>query len=255
MRTFEKRRDPALPGSIPHALDMFRAEVRFYREIAPVVGIRVPRCLVAEDTSGGTRLVLEDFSSWTPGGDPVRVAAELAALHERWAGRALTRGPWLRRVGAGAELVAKLFDQTWPQLRRRGDVTAELIALGDGLTGRVAALERATGAAGPPTLCHGDASLRNVFTGPGDEIAFVDWEDVTRAPGVTDLAWLLVSSVPPLRWTEVVQAYGSANQLDVVLPAAAVQGLLSLGNLAEGSAEAGEWVERLSATRRRCASP
>src|SRR5215210_3487403 len=106
---------------------MFRAEVRFYREIAPVVGVRVPRCLEGEDTSGGTRLVLEDLSSWTPGADPARVGAELAALHERWVGRALTCWPWLRRVGAATELVAELFDQTWPQLRRRGDVTAEVV--------------------------------------------------------------------------------------------------------------------------------
>ncbi len=27
---------------------MFVAEVRFYREIAPVVGVRVPACLLAE---------------------------------------------------------------------------------------------------------------------------------------------------------------------------------------------------------------
>lgn len=60
MRTFEKRRVPAKAGSIPEALDMFRAEVRFYREIAPVVGVRVPVCITAEDTSEGTRLLLED---------------------------------------------------------------------------------------------------------------------------------------------------------------------------------------------------
>jgi hypothetical protein len=254
VRTFEKRREPALPGSIADALDIFRAELRFYREIAPIVGVRVPRCLEAEDTSSGTRLVLEDLSSWTAGADPVRVAAELSALHERWADRALTRFPWLRRVGAGAELVGKLFDQAWPRLRRRGDVTAEVVALGDGLTGRVAAVASAAAAAGPLTLCHGDASLRNVFTGPGGEIAFVDWEDVTCAPGVTDLAWLLVSSVPPARWDEVVQAYGPARRLDLVFPAAAVQGLLTLGDLPEASAEAREWVERLTASGRRFAS-
>ncbi|MGH9155459.1 MAG: hypothetical protein ACRD1K_06425 [Acidimicrobiales bacterium] len=98
MRTFEKRREPARAGSVPEALDMFRAEVRFYREIAPVVGVRVPVCLEAEDTSDGTRLLLEDLSPWTPGADSVRMARELAALHRRWEGQALDRWPWLRRV-------------------------------------------------------------------------------------------------------------------------------------------------------------
>jgi hypothetical protein len=40
MRTFVKRRDVAAPGSIPDVLDMFRSEVRFYREVAPVIGVR-----------------------------------------------------------------------------------------------------------------------------------------------------------------------------------------------------------------------
>ena len=55
-----KRRDPPLPGSIPAAPDMFRAEVRFYRCVAPVAGIRVPACYRAEVTPAGTLLELED---------------------------------------------------------------------------------------------------------------------------------------------------------------------------------------------------
>ena len=35
-----KRREPAVPGSIPAVLKMFESEVRFYREIAPLVGVR-----------------------------------------------------------------------------------------------------------------------------------------------------------------------------------------------------------------------
>ena len=35
-----KRREPAAAGSIPAVLKMFESEVRFYREIAPVVGVR-----------------------------------------------------------------------------------------------------------------------------------------------------------------------------------------------------------------------
>ena len=49
---------------------MFESEVRFYREIAPVVGVRVPACYQAEENEDGTLLVLEDLSDWTPGAEP-----------------------------------------------------------------------------------------------------------------------------------------------------------------------------------------
>ena len=41
------------------------------------------------------------------------------------------------------------------------------------------------------------------------EIALLDWEDVSAAPGIADLGWLLVSSVAPARWDEVIAAYGT----------------------------------------------
>jgi hypothetical protein len=63
---------------------MFRCEVRFYEEIAPVIGVRVPACYRAEATDDGTLLELEDLSSWQPGADPARVAEILAGLHESW---------------------------------------------------------------------------------------------------------------------------------------------------------------------------
>lgn len=44
MGSYVKRRELPVPGSVPDALQMFRTEVRFYREVAAVVGIRVPPC-------------------------------------------------------------------------------------------------------------------------------------------------------------------------------------------------------------------
>jgi hypothetical protein len=81
-----KRRSWPEPGSIPDVLDMFRCEVRFYREIAPVVGVRVPACYQAEETAEGTLLVLEDLSAWQPGADPAVAARVLYGLHRRLGG-------------------------------------------------------------------------------------------------------------------------------------------------------------------------
>lgn len=98
---------------------MFRSEVRFYREIAPVIGVRVPACYHAEDNGDGTVLILEDLSSWQPGADPLAAARLLSGMHRSWAGQAHLRWPWLRPVGAAAGLVEELFAQVWPGLADR----------------------------------------------------------------------------------------------------------------------------------------
>lgn len=242
-----KRRDLPAPGSITEALDSFRAELRFYREIAPVAGVRVPACYEAEDTGEGTVLVLEDLAGWRPGADPVTAARVLSDMHQRWAGRAHTRWPWLRPVGAAVDLVEALFGRVWPELATRAELTAPVRELGGQLVGKVTRHEHEIGLAGPLTLVHGDASLQNMRTGPGGEVALLDWEDVSAAPGVLDLAWLLVSSVEPARWEETIVAYGPATGLPRVLPAVAVQGLLSLSDTRAGSAGATAWVQRLGA--------
>ena len=248
-----KERPHPAEGTIPHALDMFRSEVRFYREIAPEVGVRVPACFTAEEHEDGFRLELEDLGDWEEGGDAVAVAEELAVLHGLWEGRAEHRWPWLRRVGAGADLIAVLYDRTWPEVERRGDVSAAVVELGRSFVGRVEELEAAEGAAGPLTLIHGDVSARNVRTGPDGEIAFVDWEDVRLACGAVDLAWWLVSSVEPVRWDEVVAASSSVDRdgLAVVLPTAASQAIFGLAGEAEGSEAARRWVRAIEAVAAR----
>jgi Phosphotransferase enzyme family len=237
-----KRRARPAPGSISEALDSFRAEARFYREIAPVVGVRVPACYQAGDTGEGTVLVLEDLAGWQPGADPLAAAGVLSGMHRRWAGQAQVRWPWLRPVGAAVQLVEELFARVWPELAARAALTPPVRLLGERLVGRVAHSERVISFVGPLTLVHGDASLVNMRTGPDGQVALLDWEEVSAAPGVVDLAWLLVSPVEPARWDEVSAAYGPAAGL---MPAIVVQGLLSLSDTPAGSAEAAAWIRRL----------
>lgn len=224
---------------------MFESEVRFYREIAPVVGVRVPACYEAEENEDGTLLVLEDLSAWTPGAEPAAGARALRDLHERWVGRAHVKWPWLRPLGAGEDLVADLFDRTWPALAGRSDLSPRVREYGERLVGKVLEVERDVAHAGALTLTHGDASAQNLRTGPDGEIAFLDWEDVTAAPGVLDLAWFLVSSVAPDRWSEAVDAYGTSEALVTVLPSAMVQGYLSMSDTPDGSELAAGWNARL----------
>ncbi|MGI8870942.1 MAG: phosphotransferase [Mycobacteriales bacterium] len=251
MPRFVKQRPLAAPGSIPAVLRMFENEMRFYQEIAPVVDVRVPACYLATADADGTRLELEDLSEWSEGASPLAAAILLAHLHGRWQGMATARWPWLRRAGEGVDLVAALYDGTWPRLRGRSDLTPSVREWGEHLLGHVPSAQRAASAAGPVTLAHGDASYRNMRTGPGGAVALLDWEDVSAAPGATDLAWLLVSSVRPDDWDVAVTAYGSDAGLADVMPSAVVQALLSLADEPVGSAQARAWVRRIEAAAER----
>jgi hypothetical protein len=114
--TFTKRREPARPGSIPDVLEMFSREVRFYRELAAHVGVRVPACYLAEEADGATHLELEDLSTWRPGADPEVAARLLGDLHRRFEGLAVERWPWLPRPDV-SDLVGRLYDETWATAR------------------------------------------------------------------------------------------------------------------------------------------
>ncbi|MFF0339330.1 phosphotransferase family protein [Kribbella sp. NPDC004875] len=242
MPNYVKRRPPAVPGSIPDVLKMFQSEVRFYTEIAPVVGVRVPECYQAEQTVDGTLLVLEDLSAWTPGAAPDAGARALRELHDRWVGR-LEQWPWIRPIGAGEDLVAALYDEAWPAIAARSDLSPAVLEFGQRLVGKVQDVDRVVATAGPLTLVHGDASAQNLRTGPNGEVAFLDWEDVSAAPGVLDLAWFLVSSVEPAAWSDALNAYGPVDGLRSVLPSVMVQGYLSVSDLPDGAATA--WNARL----------
>jgi Ser/Thr protein kinase RdoA (MazF antagonist) len=250
---FTKRREPATPGSIHDVLAMFVNEVRFYREVAPVVGVRVPACLTAQEENGATLLELENLSHWTEGADPAHAATLLAGMHARWAGRAGARWPWLRTPEAASNLVGELFDASWPDVASRPECSPAAHTLGERLVGRVRAVERTAARAGPETLVHGDASARNMRTSPAGEIALLDWEDVGRGPGVADLAWLLVSSVDPGDWDATIAAYGDATGLRETLPSAAVQAFLSFADEPRDSEQAVAWVARIEAAVRRLA--
>ena len=245
MKRFIKRREPAAPGSIPDVLGMFTAEVRFSREIAPHVGVRVPVCVEASEGPAGPLLVLEDLSDWAPGADPVAAALVYAELHGRFLGVAEERWPWLRRGGDGAALVGALYDRTWPALAARHDLPTSVRRFGAGMVGHAADAERASAGAGPLTLIHGDAASLNQRTGPEGEIALLDWEDVSAGRGITDIAWFLVSSVDPERWEEVLGSYADTATFATALPFAMVQGLLSFTDTEEGSEEADAWTRRL----------
>ncbi|MFI5736004.1 aminoglycoside phosphotransferase family protein [Kribbella sp. NPDC051587] len=246
MPNYIKRRAPEKAGSIAAALKMAESEIRFYREVAPEIGIRVPACYRAELDDEGSLLELEDLSAWRQGAEPAAAAELLRSMHDRWTGRAHVRWPWLRSIGTGEELVARLYDETWPKLAARS-LPASVREFGERMVGNVQQAEAQLLDAGPLTLVHGDASAPNLRTSPEGEIVLLDWEDVSAAPGVLDLAWHLISSVEPSRWPEMLAAYGPADGLIEVLPSTMVQGYLSMSDWPADSEEAAGFAARLEA--------
>ena len=226
---------------------MFERELRFYREVAPTIGVRVPACYDAQETESGYHLVLEDLSTWRDGADPVAVAALLAYLHGRWERRAEDRWPWLARSAPGAaDEIGRLYDEVWARVRERPEVTPLVRELGDTYVGQVAQLERCESEFGRPTLIHGDASWRNIRSSASGDIALVDWEDVRVAAGELDLAWFLISSVAPPLWSDVIGTYRPTEaDFTRALPHAVTQAILSLSDCEPESAPAYEWMDRL----------
>lgn len=249
--TYVKRRLRPAPDSIPGLLNMFEREVRFYREIAPEVGIPVPALVRSTVDDEGIVIELEDLSSWVEGGDPVSIARVLRQLHDRWHAIADGRWPWLNRAGRAANEIGDLFDRVWSDASDRDDMTTTVRKLGDSLRGRVGELERAESSAGPRTLVHGDATSQNVRTSSTGVIALLDWEDVRTARGEVDLSWLLLSSVDPGTWDDVIAAYEPDHDALVEsLPANAAQAIFGLSDHEPGSDAADGWIARLEAAAR-----
>jgi hypothetical protein len=62
-----------------------------------------------------------------------------------------------------------------------------------------------------------------------------------------------IGPVEPEAWDDVIAAYGTSVGLTETLPAIAVQGLLSMSDAPDGSAEELAWIGRLNAAAARLA--
>jgi aminoglycoside/choline kinase family phosphotransferase len=189
---------------------LYAREVRFYQELADVVGITTPRCLYAEiDASSGMfALVLEDLA-------PARDADQLAGLSHDDASTAVLELAGLhaarwgdpRRLGLGwlqdlrehsnalyAEFLPPLFDGF---VGRYGDQLGpeqlEIITSFKPHLGRFI-----TEQAEPLALIHGDYRSDNMLFDAADgkiPLAVIDWQTILTGPALVDVAFLLGASL------------------------------------------------------------
>jgi len=218
---------------VGNALGIYEREVRFYAELAGSVPIRVPECYFGRIDDTGSILLLEDIRDLQVGDqvagiterEAERIVDALAALHATfWEHQDLESMTWLPKLDAPvyAATVPGIFHTSWPTLRENFAhiLNADDVALGNRLDPRFEeVVERCC--VGPITVIHTDSRLDNLFFHPsgGDEIAFIDWQLAIRGRGISDVAYLIGTSldaaeqpaaVPRLvrRYHDALQAHG-----------------------------------------------
>ena len=196
--------DDASSRAVGLALRNYEREVGFYRELAPTVDVRTPRCFFADrdNATGDFVLVLEDLAPAVQGdqiaGCGIEQAAlaltELAALHApRWGDGTLAAIEWLQRREPGdLERLQGLYDGCLgPFVDRYGArLTDEQVELARRFSSRIGAF-LALGV--PPfTVTHGDYRLDNLLFGTVDggyPVAVVDWQTPGLGVAFADLSY------------------------------------------------------------------
>lgn len=188
-------------------------EVRFYAEVAATAGIPTPHVFfaAADEASGDALILLEDLRHYAwpspfDGGcthEQAQLAIErLAAFHaRRWGTTALQTVPWVPTFMEDADVSGSRFRSAWERLcAHNPEIIPPLAAtLGERLYRSfpsiyAAVLKEATRTR--LTLCHGDYRLGNIAfaASPLDPpIKVIDWSQIRRGRGPTDLVYFLVS--------------------------------------------------------------
>ena len=186
---------------------MGERETRFYSDVAPSAGLRVPRAFYSASADNGDfGLVLEDvvaaggrFSdgSWGVTADAAAGALEsLARFHARFEdpGERKAVAPWLDAPRPDwSELIAQLLLDV---LDEHADVlTPDYLA-----AGRIYAEHHHRindeWDAGPRTYIHGDPHIGNVFM-DGHRLGFHDWGLSRASTHLRDVSYFLTMAVDP----------------------------------------------------------
>lgn len=200
--------DPASRATA-QAFGLYAKEVGFYRELAPLLDIRVPRALAAEmgDELVEFALIFEDLGPARGGnqltscsiGDARHAMVQAAALHApSWDNPALIEKSWLKPRDGLTEQVNALYANAQIIFRERyGDVLEpEYMAICEELNeGRSQWLGRDHG---DKCLIHGDFRLDNMLFdihGGTEAIAVLDWQTVATGSAMTDIGYFLGTGI------------------------------------------------------------
>ncbi len=192
----------------------YEREVRFYREVASTMGIRVAKAWATEwdEASGLFVLVLEDLAP-AQVGDQLRgctvaeadavidAAAVMHAAH--WDGPELAGySSWMSGTSdeERAGQLVLLWSFAWPQFleRHQARLTPDGHRLGERFGASIGSWVQDRGR--PFTVVHGDFRTDNMLFGGSPNnptIVPVDWQTPAIGPGVGDVAYFIGASLLP----------------------------------------------------------
>lgn len=187
----------------------YEREIRFYRELASRITVRVPRCYASYmDVDADDYLIfLEDFGALPMGDDAAgcspaqaeTAVRTIAGLHAAWwNSRELEALDWVPMSNAPVHQMAEPAYQ--------GSLPIFLDSFGDALTPRMRLVSEELAkhvvdllnilAEPPITVAHGDYRLDNLFF-RGADVAAIDWQIAFRGNGVFDVAYFLGGCLDP----------------------------------------------------------
>jgi len=193
------------------ALGMFEAEVRFYNELAPSVGVGLPQIFHSEIVTGTADfvIVMEDLSdlvlvSQADGMTFEQAAAAvqvLAQIHATWWGQGQNAAfDWIpAMVGPRIEYVDQLLLQIQPAFEAgfAAALTDDMLAIFRGFAGNYLKLNSILCERSPWTIAHQDYRVENMMFASGAQprVVVIDWQGIGRGPGVYDLSYLISGSM------------------------------------------------------------
>jgi aminoglycoside phosphotransferase (APT) family kinase protein len=202
-----------LHASVPDMHDIamryehYDSEINFYTHLADAIPLRTPEIYVArmDRDSGRVLMIMESFAGWhSPDQlagatlEEVTVATEhlgglTAALFDA---PALERYPWLRDMHSPA------YDSLADDYRSCTDIMLErlerLPASSAGTARRIGERFEALKedlCTGHQALAHWDYRVENLFYGPDDEFAVIDWQLMMMTNPANDFAYLLSTNI------------------------------------------------------------
>ena len=184
----------------------FDREIRFYREVAGRVPVRLPRIYYADDSDDGKVLLMEDLCAYRAldqvhgmrHEEVLFTAREVAKLHAAFARPGALDGlDWLPLHD---HFFDEGFAEHWPAFARFYElrIGRDAVRLGERVARSMHWLEERI-AARPVTLIHGDLRADNLLVGDGEpcsEVIILDWQLTNRSLAAIDIARMLGGSEP-----------------------------------------------------------
>lgn len=196
-----------------HRLGYATRELSFYRMIAPSSPVRVPALYFGaiDPATGDSLLLLEDLGAAQclggPGADcgaveAVDAVTAIARFHAAHWDR-VDDVDWIPDARTGAAKTRQaLTGRWWPVFEQRVNAQApDLLQPEAPLTmltqwvGRRFTDLREAMARAPRTIVHSDFRSDNVFRDQTGQVAIIDWENIIRGRGPTDLAVFALASL------------------------------------------------------------